>query len=645
MSASLAELGEVSKAFGRRSKVDRINAAEGAFTGDEVLRIRRQQRDARLRAQGKSRRAANRALYGRGPRAWMANMSLAAGGPASMEARHALTSAMAQGSDEVAGNVARHVGSLMPRAAKYTALGVGAGIAGGATLAELSRRGFRRYDKYKASPKRSAGWETVGKSGDWKNISQRELEARNGRRAKRQGAKAFGYGAAGVGASYLMDGFGGPQYALGNAKNAMKPERWPGYTKFRTRLGAGGREFISSSNNMYPRNRLSAALALGGGALALGGAGHYLYGSARERHAERKIGQMRRERAQVRKSTQKERNQNRMLTGIGAGAALGGGLSVARGAQVYGRNEKIIDNAFRNLSDQPQQKLSRMQWARRGIKHTPYSGRMLAGRGLSGAAIGGALGLGGAVAATRHLENRYRRSRGLPELARYSRKQPVEKGLFSLDEKTLAKVPERQRAHAKKRVRNAALIGAGAGFVVAPPIGALIGAPIGAAWSKNNIKGELRMNGRLAKADRWEREIQRGKDRENAGNDQLVTAGLLGGAGWAAGGTVIPRYAHMRYREAKDMGRQVRDAQFAFRPRGQRTLLRHKGPSYLGVRPKAAMYAGHNAWKYSNRNAKLGAAMLAGGAGLGAVGLSNVVRGRAAQGNARMAQRDPNGDV
>ena len=158
----------------------------------------------------------------------------------------------------------------------------------------MSRRGLRRVDQGKA---RNSSRRPVAKA-DWKNISQREIEARNGRRAKRQGKRTATMGAGGMGLAYLMDGGAGPIYVAGSAKEAFgRKSDWHPSAGVGRRLRAAGRSAATTPAMIPMRHRLSALAGLGGAAMVAGGAGHYAYGLGRERNAESRIRAMRKKRA------------------------------------------------------------------------------------------------------------------------------------------------------------------------------------------------------------------------------------------------------------------------------------------------------------------------------------------------------------
>ena len=136
---------------------------------------------------------------------------------------------------------------------------------------------------------------------DWKNIEQRKVEARNGRRGKRQGATAIGVGAAGVAAgvanggdrvvadvgihakSAFLKARKGKLNIKDNKLKLTDPENFNSAAK--QGLKAGAKRFA-----LHPtRSKLAGGAVAGGAALIAGGAAKYGSGLAREKHAENKI--------------------------------------------------------------------------------------------------------------------------------------------------------------------------------------------------------------------------------------------------------------------------------------------------------------------------------------------------------------------
>lgn len=134
----------------------------------------------------------------------------------------------------------------------------------------------------------------VSKMGDWKNISQRETEARNARRSKKKGAKAAAVG--GIGVAY--GGVEGATRASNMASSAntqyktMRIARHPKGRAANSALNA-----VNRGSKLYSPNAKARTVAtVGGGLLAATGAGLYAQGSAKERHNEKRIAGMRKKR-------------------------------------------------------------------------------------------------------------------------------------------------------------------------------------------------------------------------------------------------------------------------------------------------------------------------------------------------------------
>lgn len=151
----------------------------------------------------------------------------------------------------------------------------------------------------------------VSKMGDWKNISQRETEARNARRMKRHGTTA-----AATGAGILALDTKGAQVTGGAVKRAAKeyrsarqptsisiPSDGGGRGGFTITAPRGSRKFArdtaraSLRHNIPKAARGRAKFAATGAALVAGGVGAMAGGSAKERYNEKRIKTMRAKRA------------------------------------------------------------------------------------------------------------------------------------------------------------------------------------------------------------------------------------------------------------------------------------------------------------------------------------------------------------
>ncbi len=289
MTQSLAELGQISKAGGPFD-LTAYSERRARRAGRRVAR-----RANRGHALG---RAGGRAAYdtvmgaGHGARQSVRGImdDVARGAPAIAE----------RTVDDAGKALVSHGSRLAGRAALFGGLGLAGGIGGGIALGELSRRGLRR-DVSKSQTDLADLGRISKAQNDWKNIEQRKLEARNGRRAKRQGRGAFQLGSASVGSALLLDGGAGAQHV---ARNVAHGYRTPLYTDG-TRgsavrhAGRGLGTGLRAAQGMKMHNRVGAVAGLGGLAAMAGGAGVYGYGAARERRAESKIRQMRRKRDRV----------------------------------------------------------------------------------------------------------------------------------------------------------------------------------------------------------------------------------------------------------------------------------------------------------------------------------------------------------
>ena len=165
-----------------------------------------------------------------------------------------------------------------------------------------SWREIKREDrKYRAQVNKSLG--------DWKNIEQRKVEARNGRRAKRQGLAVTGVGA-GAAAAGAKQG-GGPILGLvgREARHTYRTARDPGglWRDYdisqppgvsRSRAAKYAAHNAKNTYAALPGKAKAASAALAGGsALAAGGLGLAAHGAAKERYNEHRIAQMRRRNA------------------------------------------------------------------------------------------------------------------------------------------------------------------------------------------------------------------------------------------------------------------------------------------------------------------------------------------------------------
>lgn len=138
---------------------------------------------------------------------------------------------------------------------------------------------------------------------DWKNIEQRKIEARNGRRGKKQGAAAIGIGSA-AGAAGIANGGSDVVRLISNVGNRKYKlnRKWSGGsfpdrdTHFRA-AKSGTAAALGAANSLTGKQKLAGAAVAGGAALVGGGAAKYAAGLGKEKHAEHKIEQMRKKRA------------------------------------------------------------------------------------------------------------------------------------------------------------------------------------------------------------------------------------------------------------------------------------------------------------------------------------------------------------
>lgn len=149
---------------------------------------------------------------------------------------------------------------------------------------------------------------------NWKNIEQRQVDAKRGRRATRQGrtAVASGIGAIGVGAG--LGAIGATKRATDVYRDARRPRTsgmmaWDKSGKMvasdLTTIRGASRKTAGkiASLHLNSKQKLAVGAAAGGAALIAGGVGAVGYGKAKERYSERKIANMRRGRAsQIKKS-------------------------------------------------------------------------------------------------------------------------------------------------------------------------------------------------------------------------------------------------------------------------------------------------------------------------------------------------------
>ncbi len=147
---------------------------------------------------------------------------------------------------------------------------------------------------------------------DWKNISQRETDARNGRRGKKQGAQVAGAGATVTGAGVAIGGdkivhavgkIGRKTYKTDRlmGEHALGAETIKGTSRKASALRAVG-QTAAHLPYLSSRDKLGAAAVTGGVALAAAGGAKYAHGLGKERHAERKIKLMRKQRSGISKS-------------------------------------------------------------------------------------------------------------------------------------------------------------------------------------------------------------------------------------------------------------------------------------------------------------------------------------------------------
>lgn len=132
---------------------------------------------------------------------------------------------------------------------------------------------------------------------DWKNIEQRKVEARNGRRARKQGLVVATSGAAAAGyANREMNSARDVRNVARATRKVYNTYRPEYSSRFRT-AAATARTMAEGSKSWPTRSKVGMGLAVGGTTLAAGGLGYAGYGAAKERQSENKIKQMRKKRA------------------------------------------------------------------------------------------------------------------------------------------------------------------------------------------------------------------------------------------------------------------------------------------------------------------------------------------------------------
>ena len=162
------------------------------------------------------------------------------------------------------------------------------------------------------------GIERVSKMGDWKNITQRQTEARDGRRGKKQGAAVAGAGAGLAAAGAAAGGKDAAKYVGNAGKNYYARTRSPfkatgldGPAVLKspfsdTSAKAGLKSAKSGVKGAFKALPSSKKTALGvgaaGAALAGAGAAKYGAGLAKEKYNDKKITDKRRARDKVKKS-------------------------------------------------------------------------------------------------------------------------------------------------------------------------------------------------------------------------------------------------------------------------------------------------------------------------------------------------------
>ena len=139
-----------------------------------------------------------------------------------------------------------------------------------------------------------ANGELISKSSYWKNIEQHKLDARNGRRGKKQGTAAAAVGAS-VGAyGFKQGGADSAKKFYEAGKNNYKGSEHLGASK--VERATGGFKASGRAMKLSPKAAMLAGAAVGGTALVAGGSVKYLAGLGKEKHAEKQITIKRRKR-------------------------------------------------------------------------------------------------------------------------------------------------------------------------------------------------------------------------------------------------------------------------------------------------------------------------------------------------------------
>lgn len=132
---------------------------------------------------------------------------------------------------------------------------------------------------------------------DWKNIEQRKIDSRNARRGKRQGAQAVGIGAAVAGAGAGAGGVSAAKAFADRGKNSYKTSQVFSPNSPKSLHLQNAARTVGRSIKLSPKSAIAAGATVGGAALAAGGAAKFGVGLGKEKHAEKKIAQMRKQRA------------------------------------------------------------------------------------------------------------------------------------------------------------------------------------------------------------------------------------------------------------------------------------------------------------------------------------------------------------
>ena len=322
-------------------------------------------------------------------------------------------------SEKVADVAVRNGGRLARRAAGWGALGLAGGLGGAAAISEGAKAARRSWER-----RQDRRWQPVAvRKADWKNISQRELEARNARRAKQQGRSMVGYGLLGAGAGALGGGLVGGQFVAGGGiagyrQAAEDKVLWEklkdlelGKKPSRAKYAARGAR--DAFKVMPGRYKFATALTGGGLAAIAAGNGMRAYGTARERNAERQIALMRRQRAQQRMAKaagrtasgyvdqmeegQAQRKSGNRTAKLGGAAWLGGYmLGGRRMVRDLNYNYDSMKRMQRGMAELTGTKVSRPAIARNAAvgtmhayKHLPRNRKLASAAALSGLGLMG----------------------------------------------------------------------------------------------------------------------------------------------------------------------------------------------------------------------------------------------------------------